>query len=143
MNCRRMLRASVIVIAGCAPLLWDQPPAQAGAADREAYYYRQKPWVPIELSGRVKQIKHVPLGDSGTEHTVVLVEPESGRRGRGYGRVVDLGTSREARNVSTGDRIMVWGNTARINEMPVILADAVEINDGNTIEIARDPDSAA
>jgi hypothetical protein len=141
MNYHRMLRATVIVLAGCAPLfLWDQPPAQAGAADREAYYYRQKSWVPIELSGKVKKIKQVPLADSGKEHTVILLEPEKGRRGRAtYGRPVDLGTNREFKRLSKGDHIMIWGNTARINEMPVVLADAASINDGKTIEISRDP----
>jgi hypothetical protein len=31
-----------IVIAGLGSVLYDQPPAQAGAADREAYYYPAK-----------------------------------------------------------------------------------------------------
>ncbi|ALA58993.1 BON domain-containing protein [Nitrospira moscoviensis] len=139
MNCQRIFRTSLILLAGCAPLLWDQPPARAGAADREAYYYRQKSWVPIEFSGKVKKIKQVPLADSGKEHTVVLLEPEKGK-GRGtYGRPVDLGTNREFKRLSKGDHIMIWGNTARINEMPVVLADAAQINDGKTIEISRDP----
>lgn len=141
MSCHHVLRASVIIIAGLAPLLWDQAPAQAGAADREAYYYRQKSWVPIELSGRVKHIKQVPLSDSGKEHTVIWLEPDHGQHGRsgGYGRVVDLGANREFRHLTKGDHVMIWGNTAKINDMPVIMADAAEINDGKTIEVTRDP----
>lgn len=138
MTSHYLIRASVMLLAGLAPLVWDQAPAQAGAADREAYYYRQKSWVPIEFSGRVKQIKQVPLADSGKEHTVVFLEPDGGKRVT-YGRPVDLGTNREFRRLSKGDRLMVWGNTARINDMPVVLADAVEINDGKTIEVNRDP----
>lgn len=135
-----LLRAGIFAMAALTPLMWDQPAAQAGAADREAYYYRQKSWVPIEISGRVKQVKQVPLSDSGKEHTVILLEPEGSKRGRAtYGRPVDLGTNREFRRLSPGDQVMIWGNTARINDLPVVLADAVELSDGKTIEVTRDP----
>jgi hypothetical protein len=140
MKCRHIIRAGIIVMAGVVSFLYDQPPAQAGAADREAYYYRQKSEVPIEVSGVVKDIKQVSLADSGKDHTVVLLEPDRGKRGRSaYGRVVDLGSSREFRHLQRGDHLMVRGNTARINDMRVILADAAHINDGKTIEVSRDP----
>jgi len=141
---------SLLTALGLLPFV-APPAAQADASDREAYYYRQKPWAPVELSGRIKEVKQVPVHGVGsqTQNTVVMIEPDqldsdrtyrprSGRTPK-YGRVVDLGDSSQVRQIARGDYITVWGKTRRINETPVIMADSFQINDGQTIEVRRDP----
>ncbi|HEU4685341.1 MAG TPA: BON domain-containing protein [Nitrospira sp.] len=143
MKSRSIVNTAMVLTVGMLPLFYDQPAARAGAADRESYYYRQKSFVPVELSGRVKEVKHIPLNgvDAQKEHTVVIIDPDRSRRSRdyGYGRIIDLGDGEDVREISRGDRIMIWGNTRRINTTPVVLADSVQINDGKTIDISRDP----
>ncbi|HJT20488.1 MAG TPA: BON domain-containing protein [Nitrospira sp.] len=136
------VKTSLVVAVGLVSLLLDQSPAQAGAADRGSYYYRQKSWVPVELSGRIRDVKQIPLNGVGAQksHTVVIIDPDRSRRSRdyGYGKVIDLGDGREVRNLSPGDHLIVWGNTRRINTTPVIMADTVQINDGEAIDVSRD-----
>ncbi|HEU4685342.1 MAG TPA: BON domain-containing protein [Nitrospira sp.] len=140
-----MTRAGMVAVLGIVSLLplTGESQASPGAADRESYYYRQKPWSPVELSGRITDIKQVPVNglDARIKHIVVKIRPDRSSRNRSYGyeRIVDLGESARIPEINRGDHIMVWGKTRRINEMPVIFADSFQINDGVAIEAKRDP----
>lgn len=151
MKAHRIATTSFFLAVGILPMVFAPAPAQAGASDRDAYYYRQKSWAPVEFSGRIKDVKQVPVHGIGSsaQNTVVMIEPDrlegdrtyrprSGHTPR-YPRVVDLGESSQASRINSGDRIMVRGTTRRINETPVVMADSFQINDGQTIEVRRDP----
>ncbi len=148
MTSQHMLRASLVLVAGLLPFGFDPPPVQADAAGPSAYQYRQEAGIPVEVSGSIKHIKEVAVHDTGMvkteiENTVVLVQPDRGaewhQRWTGYGRYVDLGTNPEFRNLTSKDHLLIRGVTTRINHLPVILADEVQINDGKTIKVSRDP----
>lgn len=148
MTRQHMLNACLLLVAGLLPFIVDPPPVQADAAGPSAYDYRQKSGIPVQVSGSIKQIKEVAVHDSGMqktgiEHTVVLVQPDRGpgwhQKWTGYGRYVDLGTNQEFRNLTSKDHLLIQGMTTRINQLPVILADTVQVNDGKTIEVSRDP----
>lgn len=148
MTRQHMLKASLVLVAGLLPFVSDPPPIQADASGPSAYDYRQKPGIPVQVSGSITQIKEVAVHDTGMretgiENTVVLVQPDRGeewnKKWTGYGRYVDLGTNQEFRNLTPKDHLLIQGVTIRINELPVILADTVQINDGKSIEVSRDP----
>ena len=148
MTSQRMLNAGLLLVAGLLPFVVDPPPVQADPAGPSAYDYRQKSGIPVQVSGSIKQIKEVAVHDSGMqktgiENTVVLVQPDRGpgwhQKWTGYGRYVDLGTNPEFRNLTPKDHLLIQGMTTRINQLPVILADTVQINDGKAIEVSRDP----
>jgi hypothetical protein len=148
MTRQHVLHVSLVLVAGLLPFVVDPPLVQADAAGPSAYDYRQKTGVSVRVSGSIKQIKEVPVHDSGMvktgiENTVVLVQPDRGaewhKKWTGYGRYVDLGTNPEFRNLTPQDQLLIEGRTTRINKLPVILADTVQINDGKAIEVLRDP----
>ena len=148
MTGRHMLKAGLVLVAGLVPFVSDPPLVQADAVGPSAYNYRQEPAIPVQVSGSIKQIKEVAVHDSGMrktdiENTVVLVQPDRGaewhQRWTGYGRYVDLGANQEFRNLTPKDHLLIRGVTTRINNLPVILAETVQINDGKTIEVSRDP----
>ena len=148
MTSQHILKASLLLVAGLLPFVSDPPPVEADAASPSAYQYRQEPGIPVEVSGSIKEIKEVAVHDTGMvktgiENTVVLVQPDRGaewhRKWTGYGRYVDLGTNPEFRNLTPKDHLLIRGVTTRINKLPVILAEEVQINDGKTIEVSRDP----
>lgn len=148
MTSQHILKASLVLVAGLLPFISDPPSVQADAAGPSAYQYRQESGIPVELFGSIKQIKEVPVHDTGMvktgiENTVVLVQPdrtaEWHRKWTGYGRYVDLGSNPEFRNLTPKDHLLIRGMTTRINKLPVILADTVQINDGKTIKVSRDP----
>ncbi len=148
MTRQEMLKVNLVIIVGLLPFVSDPPSVQAEAAGPSAYNYRQEQGIPVEVSGSIKQIKEVAVHDTGLvttgiENTVVLLQPDRGaewhQRWTGYGRYVDLGTNQEFRNLTTKDHLLIKGMTTRINKLPVILADTVQINEGKTIEVSRDP----
>ena len=148
MTNQQMLRASLVLVAGFLPFVADPPLVRADAAGPSAYNYRQESGIPVELSGSITQIKEVPVHDTGMvktgiENTVVLVQPDRGaewhRKWTGYGRYVDLGSNQEFRNLTPKDHLLIQGMTTQINNLPVILADTVQINDGKTVKVSRDP----
>ena len=148
MTRQHILKVGLVLVTGLLPFVSDSLPAQAGSTGPSAYEYRQKPGIPVELSGSIKQIKEVVVHDTGMvkteiENTVVLVQPDRGaewhQRWTGYARYVDLGTNKEFHNLTPKDHLLIRGVTTRINKLPVILADTVQINDGKIIEVSRDP----
>jgi hypothetical protein len=148
MTGQHMLKASLFLVAGLLPFASDPPPVQADSTGPSAYNYRQEPGIPVEVSGTIKRIKEVAVHDTGMvktgiENTIVLVQPDRGpewhERWTGYGRYVDLGMNQEFRNLTPKDHLLIRGITTRINTLPVILAETVQINDGKTIEVSRDP----
>ncbi len=140
---KRSIAAWVLGLLAVVPATWVPTQALAGAADRESYYYHQKPWAPIELSGRITDVKQVPVHGlpSARQSVVVKITPDPSRRGRNYEyeRIVDLGDRSRVGSISRGDHIMVWGNLRNVNETPVVFADSFQTDDGRTIDAARDP----
>lgn len=148
MTSQHMLKASLVLVGGLLLFVGDPSPVQADATGPSAYNYREELGIPVQVSGSIKQIKEVAVHDTGLrktgiENTVVLVQPDRGaewhQKWTGYGRFVDLGTNQEFRNLTSKDHLLIHGKTVRINKLPVILADTVQINDGKTIEVSRDP----
>ncbi len=148
MTSQYILKASLVLVAGLLLFGFDPPPVQADAGGPSAYDYRQKSGIPVEVSGSIKHIKEVAVHDTGMvktgiENTVVLVQPDRGlewhRKSTGYGSYVDLGSNPEFRYLTSKDHLLIRGVTTRINKLPVILADEVQINDGKTIRVSRDP----
>ncbi len=122
---KRSIAAWVLGLLAVGPATWVPTQALAGAADRESYHYHQKPWAPTELSGRITDVKQVPVHGlpSARQSVVVKITPDPSSRGRNYGyeRIVDLGDRNRVGSISRGDHIMVWGNLRNVNETPVVL----------------------
>ena len=143
MSKSKIATAYIVSVLAIPAATWVPTQALAGAADRESYYYHQKPWAPVELSGRITDVKQVPVNGlpSARQNIVVKITPDPSRRGRNYGyeRTIDLGERSRVGRISRGDHIMVWGNIRNINETPVVFADSFQINDDRTIDATRDP----